>query len=104
MLMCGCFFLLQGIELYKDNLALCERLNAYYAAMQNLPALRCAICSSTSSLLELVECYSAVLPIIALRLQSACPAVILNKDSWWHLCVKAGTYLNTAPERYCMSC
>jgi hypothetical protein len=32
--------LLQGIELYKDNLALCERLNAYYAAMQNLPALR----------------------------------------------------------------
>ncbi|WIA23438.1 hypothetical protein OEZ85_000192 [Tetradesmus obliquus] len=31
---------LQGIELYKDNLALCERLNAYYAAMQNLPALR----------------------------------------------------------------
>lgn len=30
----------QGIELYKENLALCERLNTYYAAMQNLPALR----------------------------------------------------------------
>jgi hypothetical protein len=35
-----CGFPLQGIELYKDNLALCDRLNAYYAAMQNLPALR----------------------------------------------------------------
>jgi len=32
--------LLQGIELYKDNLALNERMNAYYAAVQVLPALK----------------------------------------------------------------
>jgi hypothetical protein len=44
-LLCFDGLVLQGIELYKDNLALCERLNAYYAAMQNLPALRCACCS-----------------------------------------------------------
>eukprot|EP00775_Hariotina_reticulata_P008689 gene8689-8870_t len=30
----------QGIELYKDNLALNERMNAYYATMQALPALK----------------------------------------------------------------
>eukprot|EP00879_Flechtneria_rotunda_P002687 GHRR01002893.1.p1 GENE.GHRR01002893.1~~GHRR01002893.1.p1 ORF type:complete len:728 (+),score=275.11 GHRR01002893.1:55-2184(+) len=31
---------MQGIEMYKDNLALGEKLNLYYAAMQNLPALK----------------------------------------------------------------
>jgi hypothetical protein len=32
--------LLQGIELYKDNLALNERITTYYAAVQVLPALK----------------------------------------------------------------
>jgi hypothetical protein len=40
----------QGIELYKDNLALCDRLNAYYGAMQGMPALRCVCCTA--------RCYS----------------------------------------------
>lgn len=30
----------QGIELYKENLALGDRLTAYYAAMQSVPALQ----------------------------------------------------------------
>jgi hypothetical protein len=29
-----------GIELYKEHMALNEKLNAYYAAMQTNPALR----------------------------------------------------------------
>jgi hypothetical protein len=32
--------LTQGIELYKENLALGDRLTAYYAAMQAVPALQ----------------------------------------------------------------
>lgn len=31
---------MQGIELYKENLALGDRLTAYYAAMQTVPALQ----------------------------------------------------------------
>lgn len=30
----------QGIELYKENLALGDRLTAYYATVQTLPALQ----------------------------------------------------------------
>lgn len=30
----------QGIELYKENLGLGDRLTAYYAAMQSVPALQ----------------------------------------------------------------
>lgn len=31
---------LQGIELYKENAVLSEKLNNYYSVMQNNPALR----------------------------------------------------------------
>jgi hypothetical protein len=35
-----CCAVLQGIELYKENLSVGDRLTAYYAAMQTLPALQ----------------------------------------------------------------
>lgn len=38
--LCCCCAVLQGIELYKENLSVGDRLTAYYAAMQTVPALQ----------------------------------------------------------------